>query len=68
MLASSDEDEYSVYEKRYHDNVNSQSRKLLEVGLAHLDGYTAHGGEPLPPLGGRTEDLNRELDQISRSV
>jgi hypothetical protein len=36
-LASSDEEEYSIYEKRYQDHVNQQSRKLLEAGVVMMN-------------------------------
>lgn len=40
LLASSDEEEYSVYQRRYEDHVTQQSRKLLDVGL---DGAYGNG-------------------------
>lgn len=59
LLASSDdEDEYSVYQKRYDDHVTHQSRKLMEVGL---DPTSAAAGTidyvQSAKYIGRTEDL-----------
>ena len=38
LLASSDEDEYSVYQRRHEDHVSVQRRKLMDVGLEGDDG------------------------------
>jgi hypothetical protein len=80
-LASSDEDEYSHYERKYLEHVIRQSKKLHEAGVidhssqaaaAMLSGLNQQYSADSPPgtrqLIGKTEDLNRELDNISVSV
>ena len=39
-LAASDEDEYSVYERKYQNDINHQQRRLLEAGLNLDHNYT----------------------------
>jgi hypothetical protein len=66
LLASSDEEEYSVYQRRHEDHVSVQNRKLMDVGLEGgigqgLDYGVGQTGKYI----GRTEDLQRELANIN---
>jgi hypothetical protein len=69
LLASSDEEEYSVYQRRYEDHVTQQSRKLLDVGLdgAYGNGID-YGNMQTGRYIGKTEDLKKEMLNISSSV
>ena len=68
-LASSDEEEYATYEKRFEDHTKKQMKKLREAGVS-IDGLvlappsTKKQGKYLA----KTDELNKELDTINKSV
>lgn len=69
QLGTSDEEEYSVYERQHQIHLNQQSRKLLEAGLNIDHTYSNNDTTyKYAQLMGKTEDLNRELSHIQQAV
>jgi len=68
-LASSDEEEYASYEKKFQDHTAQQLKKLRAAGIS-IDGLILEnmGNAKKEKFIGRTEELTKEIDGINKSV
>lgn len=68
-LASSDEEEYASYEKKFQEHTAQQLKKLRAAGIS-IDGLILEnmGNAKKEKFIGRTEELKKEIDGINKSV